>query len=274
MNQNNNETKNIKLTLSWDGSGFQGYQFQPNAVTVQGVLTQAWKILSKEDVVLHGCSRLDAKVHAESYVLNFYSQTNLEPQRIISGLNGILHAHLEVAISIYDCAFVDPHFHARFHVVGKHYQYLLWHGLSENALLTKRCWVIRSSQSLDALPGILKQFEGEHDFAAYRASDCTAKTTVRRVHTIRAHQHPMYKQMHVIDVFGEGFLKNMIRNMAGTAVDVALGKLNKTTITDSFSGFDRTHTGVCAPAHALTLKNVYYDSITFEQQMFDKIYFS
>lgn len=265
----NNETeKNIKLTLSWNGEKFSGYQSQPNAFTVQEALTNAWKILAQENVSLIGCSRLDAKVHAESFVLNFHSTTCLDKNRIIQGLNGILHAKMGLDISIYDCEFVDLDFHARFHAVGKHYQYLIWSGFSENALLTKKCWQIRSKNSLEMenLSKILKQFEGEHDFAAYRASDCGAKTTVRRVQAIHVNRHPKYKEMYVIDIFGEGFLKNMIRNMVGTAVQVATGILKKDTITESFLHCNRTLVGVCAPAYGLTLVDIYYNKEIFDNE--------
>lgn len=260
----NNQNKNIKLTLSWNGENFSGYQYQPHAFTVQEALTTAWKILTQEDVTLHGCSRLDAKVHAQSYVMNFYSNTGLDTLKIVRGLNGILHRNMKLDISIFACEFAEPYFHARFHAVGKHYRYLVWHGFSEHALFTKRCWHVRSKNSLHNLEHILKQFEGEHDFAAFRASDCGAKTTVRRMHNIYVTQHPKYEQMHIVDVFGEGFLKNMIRNMVGTAVQIATEKLDKNTITDAFLHKDRTQIGTCAPAHALTLIDVYYDKEKFD----------
>lgn len=225
----------------------------------------AWRVLAHEDVVLHGCSRLDAQVHAESYVLNFHTASALTCDRIIKGLNGIFHA-MQMQISVYDCQFVESHFHARFHAVGKHYRYLIWHGKRENALWTNRCWHVHSPKSLVELQDIFSQFQGEHDFAAYRASDCGAKTTVRHVHRIHVSCHPRFPELKIIDIFGDGFLKNMIRNMVGTAVEVALGKKEKNTITDSFKHRNRTLTGVCAPAHALTLLKVYYEKDTFDKE--------
>ena len=103
-------SKNIKLTLSWNGAKFSGYQYQPNAITVQETLNSAWRILTGEVVTLYGCSRLDAQVHASHFVLNFLSETNLEEEKILRALNGILHTQFKVAISIYSCEFVEKEF--------------------------------------------------------------------------------------------------------------------------------------------------------------------
>jgi len=261
------ESQNLKLIVSWNGEKFHGYQYQPHVFTVQEALTKAWEILTKETVTLCGCSRLDAGVHAQNYVLNFHTTTKLTEERIIKGFNGILHSNLALDISVYHAEFVDSQFHARFQSTGKHYRYFIWYGFSEHAILTKRCWHVRSKLSLDDVKKNLAQFVGEHDFAAFRASDCSAKTTVRNIFKIDAWSHPVYTEMLIVDVWGDGFLKNMIRNIMGTAVEIASGKLPKNTITESFIHKDRSKTGMCAPAWGLSLMEVFYDN----NKMNDKI---
>jgi tRNA pseudouridine38-40 synthase len=142
--------------------------------------------------------------------------------------------------------------------VGKHYRYLLWHGFGQH-VLTSRAWHVKSSQPLEKLCFILKEFEGTHDFAGFRAADCTAKTTVRRVFKIDSWCHPQYSQLMIVDIWGEGFLKNMIRNMVGTAVEMAIGKRKKDTITEAFQHKNRQLVGTCAPGKALTLMEVFYN---------------
>lgn len=257
------EQKNIKLTLSWNGAKFSGYQYQPHAVTVQETLNSAWKILTGETVTLFGCSRLDAQVHAHHYVLNFYSHTSLEAGKIVRAMNGILHNQFKAAISVYDCEFVDKEFHARFHTTGKHYRYLIWYGFKTHALLTPQCWHVHCKNELKNLNAILQQFVGEHDFAGFRASDCSAKNTLKYIHAVKAYQHPHFPQMTIIDFFGEGFLKNMIRNMVGTAVQVAYGKLQEDCIQNAFQHKNRELVGMCAPGWALTLMKVYYNKELF-----------
>lgn len=269
--ESNTTVKNIKLTLSWNGASFSGYQYQPHAFTVQEALNTAWKTLTGEVVTLYGCSRLDAGVHAHQFVLNFHSHTLLGEEAIVRGLNGILHSVMKVSISIYRCEFVSPEFHARFHAVGKHYRYLIWQGFAHHALLTPQCWHVRSRQNLQKLGEILKQFEGTHDFSAYRASDCAThasdgrvlseghqKPTVKTIFKVAATPHPEFPEMITVDIWGDGFLKNMIRNMVGTAVEVATGKLSDKTITDSFMHGKRELVGTCAPGWGLSLRQVFY----------------
>ena len=260
-------SKNIKLTLSWNGAKFSGYQYQPNAITVQETLNSAWRILTGEVVTLYGCSRLDAQVHASHFVLNFLSETNLEEEKILRALNGILHTQFKVAISIYSCEFVEKEFHARFNAVGKHYRYLIWVGQKTHALLTPQCWHIHSKSVPINLNSIFQQFVGEHDFSGFRASDCSAKHTIKNIYSVKIHNHSHFSEMTIIDFFGDGFLKNMIRNMVGTGVQMAIGKLKEDCIQKAVEHKNRELVGMCAPGWALTLMKVYYSKLSLEEDI-------
>ncbi|WGL59634.1 tRNA pseudouridine(38-40) synthase TruA [Pigmentibacter sp. JX0631] len=261
------EYQNFKLIFSWNGEKFHGYQQQPNVFTVQEAITKAWFILTKETVTLTGCSRLDAGVHANSFVLNLQSQTNYSLERIQKGLNGIFHSQLHLDISLYSVEHVASDFHARFSSQGKHYRYLIWYGFSEHAFLTRRCWHVRTKLDVSELFLQLQNFVGEHDFSAFRAIDCGAKNTIKKIYQIHAQFHPVYSECIVIDIWGEGFLKNMIRNMVGTAVDIASNKLSKNTITEGYLHKNRNLTGVCAPAWGLTLMQVFYSKKELEKAL-------
>lgn len=258
------ELKNLKLILSWDGSSFYGYQKQPHVNTVQETIENCWKILTKEAMHPIGCSRLDAGVHAYSYVMNFQTQTDLTEYAIVKGMNGIFMQNLKVPIAVASASFVDMNFHSRFHTVGKWYRYLIWHGPTAHAALTKRCFHVKSPHSLDCLGDIMKQYEGEHHFGAFRASDCTARQCIKKIYHIDTWHHPHFPEMQVIDIYGDGFLKNMIRNMVGTAVDIATQKKPADTISKAFVHQNRQQVGVCAPGKGLSLMKVFYDAEEIE----------
>lgn len=254
--------RNIRLEISYDGRDFFGYQYQPNQKTVQEVLTSAWKTLNREQVLLFGCSRLDAGVSASHFILNLYSQTEYDCERIVRGLNGVLQTVFRAPISVYSCEDAPPNFHARYDTVGKHYRYLIWHGRGSHALLTPHCWQVRSTESPQNLANILSEFEGTHDFSAFRAQGCQSSTTERTIRRVDCWSHPKYSELTVCDFWGDAFLKNMIRNIVGTSVDVSTKKLPISIISQAFKHGNRESVGQCAPGHALTLEQVYYD---FEQ---------
>lgn len=252
--------RNICLEISYRGEGFMGYQSQPHGNTVQDRLTQAWKILTQEDATLYGCSRLDAGVHAQQFFLNLFTRTQRTGEDITRSLNGILRSGMNTAISIYQCFDVGADFNARFDTLGKHYRYRLWYGRGHHAQLTPAAWAVRSREfNVQVLDSALQCCVGEHDFSAFRASDCTAKSTVRRIYRIQVSTDSQYPEAVVVDVWGEGFLKNMIRNLVGTAVEIATGRLDEDTFVRAFEHCDRTKVGQCAPAHALTLERVFYE---------------
>lgn len=250
--------RNIRLELSYNGADFFGYQFQPHGRTVQGSLMEAWLILTGESDSLIGCSRLDAGVHANRFVLNIHSNTSESCERIVRGLNGILFHNLLVPISIYKAVDVESTFHARFDAVGKHYRYLLWHGYGMHAHLCPRSWIVRTRESIEGIGEVFKQFEGSHNFSAFRALDCNSKNVNKTIHKIDVWKHESFPELTVVDVWGDGFLKNMIRNIVGSAVDVMSTKLHKTAIIEAFTHHDRSIMGQCAPAHGLRLEEIFY----------------
>lgn len=260
--------RNLCLEISFRGDGFMGYQSQPHGVTVQDTLAKAWEIMTKEKTTLYGCSRLDAGVHADQYCLNLYTRTDRSPEQIYRALNGILRTQLGVSISVYDAREVDSGFNARFDTLGKHYRYRLWYGRGHHAALTPAAWAVRSRQfEATILHDSLTSLIGQHDFAAFRASDCTAKTTVRKIERIDIWSHAQFPESITIDVWGEGFLKNMVRNIVGTAVDSATGKLCSSAARQALAHLDRSQIGQCAPAHALTLQRVFYEPLQWNNAL-------
>ncbi|MFZ9520077.1 MAG: hypothetical protein ACO3A4_06315, partial [Silvanigrellaceae bacterium] len=122
-----------------------------------------------------------------------------------------------------------------------------------------------------ALNEALQCCVGNLDFSAFRASDCTAKSTIRRIERIAVTRDDLYPEALVLDFWGEGFLKNMIRNITGTAVEIAIGRLEADTFLEAFKHCDRTRVGQCAPAHALTLQRVFYNPDEWKTAINSKI---
>lgn len=256
----------LRFFVCYDGARYAGYQCQPHALTVQGRLNEAWRLLSRgEEPAFHACSRLDAGVHAYKFILHLQTASLLEPEEVLRGMNGILADLGSPDIGVVSVDEAPAGFHARFHAQGKHYRYLLWHGRGNHPLLTRRAWRLRTRECpYERLPEALSHFVGKRDFAAFRAQDCAAKTTVREIRRIDCWEHPLFAEMRVVDVWGNGFLKNMIRNIVGSAIDAASGKLASALLVEAFAHGDRTRVGQCAPAHALTLMDVYYDDAEFQ----------
>lgn len=242
-----------------------GYQKQPHGETVEGCLLQAWKTLTREDVQLISCSRLDTHVNAEHFVLNVHTQCQLAPEEILRGLNGILISALHKEICIYRAAYAPPDFHARFHTKGKHYRYLIWHGRARHRRYLRSAWHVRTPSLHPDLAAIAKQFIGTKDFSAYRSQDCTARQTTKTIHDIDHWSHPLYPELGIFDVWGTGFLKNMIRNIVGTILDVSCGKLTVDQVNESFLHGSRERMGQCAPGWGLSLQRVHYNESTYTE---------
>lgn len=257
--------QNVKLVFSFNGQGLNGYQYQPHGVTIQGLVQEAWAILTGEKVSLMGCSRLDAGVHAKKYVCNFHASClgRFTPPKILTALNGIMKHTLKQLIAFEECIEVSPDFHARFDSSGKHYQYLLWHGRAENIWLTPHCWNLKSQ--VPFLPHVPFQnmVLGTHNFSAFRASDCTSRNPTKTIWKFDVSAHPHHPECTIVDVEGSGFLKNMVRNMVGTLVDLGTQKLVWEEVHAAFVQGNRMAMGQCAPAHGLSLINVFYPDSLF-----------
>jgi tRNA pseudouridine38-40 synthase len=255
--------KNLRFELSFSGHGFMGYQKQPHGETVEGCLLNAWKMLTREDAQLIACSRLDTNVNAEHFVFNVHTTCELSPDEILRGLNGILISGMNKEICIYSAAQVDESFHARFQTVGKHYRYLIWHGRSRHRRYLRSAWHVRTAHLHPNLEGLAQHFVGTKDFSAYRSKDCTAQQTVKTIHYIDLWQHPLYPELLIFDIWGSGFLKNMIRNIIGTIIDVSSGKFLISDLHDSFTHGTRERMGQCAPGWGLSLQRVHYEESTY-----------
>ncbi len=243
--------KNIVLELRFDGTAYHGWQRQANALAVQQVAEEALYGITGAKTTLTGCSRTDAGVHALRYVCNFFSDTAISTERLPFALNACLPRDIRCLK-----AWEAPQaFNARKNASGKRYRYIIVNSRFEDALMLNRAWHWRQPLNLAEMQAACGYFVGEHDFSAFCASGCDAADTVRRIYslTVKKKGGQIF-----IDVFGNGFLRNMVRIIAGTLVYVGSGKLSACDAARIIASGDRKTAGITAPAQGLYLQDIYY----------------
>jgi tRNA pseudouridine38-40 synthase len=243
--------RHIRLVVEYDGTGLHGWQRQANAATVQQHLEDALAQLLSHPTSVGGASRTDAGVHARGQVASFRTERPIPLHGIRRGLNGLLPAQ----IGVREAAEVSDEFHARFSAIGKHYRYTILARADRSPRWRDRAWHHREPLALDAMREAAAVLIGEHDFAAFRASGCSAKTTVRRVESIEITTE---RERVLVDIRGNAFLRNMVRIIVGTLTEVGTGYRPAAQVAEILALRDRTRSGITAPAHGLELIAVDY----------------
>lgn len=247
--------RHIKLVIEYDGTELCGWQRQPNGPTVQQHLEEALAKLLTHEVRITGASRTDAGVHARGQVATFQTERSIELHGIRRGVNSMLPD----AIAVREVSEVAADFHPRFSATGKHYRYLLYPGADRSPRWRERAWHHPKALDLPAMRVAAAALVGEHDFAAFRAIGCAAKTTVRTIHGIDLTETP--DDLVAVDVRGNAFLRNMVRILVGTLAEVGRGYRESSQVPEILVSRDRTLAGMTAPAHGLELIEVRYDGV-------------
>lgn len=245
--------RHIRLIVEYDGTGLCGWQRQTNGPTVQQHLEEALASLLSHEVAVAGASRTDAGVHARGQVASFRTERPIPLYGVRRGLNSLLPPQ----IAIHEAVEVPEEFHPRFSALGKHYRYTLLTRPDRSPAWRDRAWHHPEPLVLDAMREGAAHLIGEHDFAAFRAAGCTAKTTMRRVDSIEI--TPVGEVVE-IDVRGNAFLRNMVRIIVGTLTEVGTERRAPGQVAEILALRDRTRGGITAPAHGLSLISVAYPS--------------
>ena len=250
--------RHIRLVVEYDGTALCGWQRQDNGPTVQGHLEAALAALLTHEVAVAGASRTDAGVHARGQVASFRTERAIPLHGIRRGLNSLLPP----AIAIAEASEAPDDFHPRFSATGKHYRYLVLTRGERMPRWRDRAWHRPGGLDLAAMRHAATALIGEHDFAAFRAAGCTARHTVRRIEDIAIAEvaaDPSDRGLVAMDVRGNAFLRNMVRILAGTLVEVGAGGRAAEQVAEILASRDRTRAGITAPAHGLELISVRYD---------------
>ena len=243
--------KRILLTLSYDGTAYHGWQIQPNAITVQETVQDAlFKLLGSPHGVT-GCSRTDAGVHAREFCCHIDCGDNIPDAAFLRGLNSLLPSD----IAVKDIKEVAPDFHARYNAKGKTYKYRILNSSIKDPFLSRYFWQIERKLNVDKMNEFCEKIVGTHDFYAFSSSGRTVEDTKRTVTQCSVTE----KENRIFfEVAADGFLYNMVRILAGTALAVGYGRLAPDCALDIFKTQDRSLGGDTLAAHGLILKEVYY----------------
>lgn len=246
---------NVRLLVAYDGKNYHGWAEQPAVPTAQGKLRQALATLlhvSPASVEMQGASRTDAGVHSLGQVVSVVHDTDRVPWDFVRGLNGLT----PLDISVWHAEEVHDDFNARHSSTGKRYRYRIWPHRFPDPLRRDQAWWVKHRLDVDAMRAAAPHLLGTHDFTSLRASDCGSLTTVRELTRVELEER---NDEIVLWVEGTAFLKYMVRNIAGTLVDVGRGLIAPDSMPDVIDARDRTRAGRTAPPHGLTLMEVFYD---------------
>lgn len=241
----------LLLTVSYDGTAYSGWQIQPNGLAVQQVVEDALELLLKERVQVRSSGRTDAGVHARAMAGSFYTSKTLPLKAYVEGANRFLPPD----VAIQTARFVPDDFKPITMALAKQYRYTIINSPVRSPLDRLYSWQVREPLALDAMEDGAARFIGSHNFAAFRAANCVAKTTVRRIDSIHINREG---SRITIDVTGGGFLKNMVRVMVGTLVDIGKGRFVPADIDRLLLEGERKNAGSTAPACGLCLIQVIY----------------
>jgi len=254
----------LLLKIRYDGTAYSGFQCQPNAPTVQATLTEKISDAFGFQCTVTGCSRTDAGVHALGYV------AAVEPaDEAVRGdgwcripaekVHRAINICLPDDISVVGAALVPDSFHPRYDTVAKEYLYVIDDRVYPDPFMRGRAYRVKKTLSEDKLVLMneaASRLTGKHDFSSFMASGSKVTDTVRTLYKLEVNR----ASDGCVNVIarGDGFLYNMVRILAGTLIDISLGKIDLLNVTDILEGRDRSRAGHTAPPYGLYLREVEY----------------
>jgi tRNA pseudouridine38-40 synthase len=246
--------RRIKIVVAYDGAGFHGWQIQPDLPTIQGTLELAVEQIEGRPVRVEGSGRTDAGVHALAQVAAFSIANPIPAENLKKAINRLLPPAIRV-LRVEEAA---PEFHPRFDARSKTYEYRTWRG--EVCPPFERQYVYHHPYPLDEnrIAEAAPVFEGEHDFSAFAASDERDQEGGSKVRTVFSSRVERSPERLVYRVRGSGFLKHMVRNLAGTLLEVGKGNLTVWDVRALLEPGVTVKAGPAAPARGLVLVEVEY----------------
>lgn len=244
--------KNVKLIIEYDGSNYSGWQKQKHSITIQQKIEEAISEITKTNTEIIGCSRTDAGVHARNFVANFITESSIPAEKFKYAINSKLPKDIVIKNSS-----EEPFkFHARFDSKGKKYIYTILNREEPATIDRNIMYHFNKPLNIEAMKTASKYFIGSHEFDSfYKKSGSSVKSTLRTIYYC-----DVVKNEHVVKftVIGEGFLYNMVRIMAGTLIDVGIGRIKPEDIKSIILAKDRERAGRSLPPEGLCLQEVIY----------------
>lgn len=241
----------MAVGIEYDGSNFVGWQRQKDGRSVQAEVEHALTKIAAENIAVVTAGRTDAGVHARMQVAHFECGVSRSALNWILGSN----RHLPADIALHWAKEVPPAFHARFSAIARCYRYRIHEGRIRPVLERNRCAWITQRLDLEAMRQGAAWLMGEHDFSAFRAAGCQAKSPWREIKRVELWREAgeLY-----LEIEANAFLQHMVRNIAGSLVWVGKGRKQPVWVRDVLAGQDRRRAGPAAPPQGLTLVGVTY----------------
>ena len=266
----------LKLIIEYDGTNYVGWQRQAEGVSIQALIEDALAPFEGGPVTVHAAGRTDAGVHALGQVASVCTTATHEVTTLQRALNAVLPPDIRI-VSLEEA---PPGFHARFDALSKTYEYRIANGPYASAFQHRFVWHVPGALDLAAMRTAAAALVGRHDFAAFQASGTTVNTTVRTIFALElleansapldvsrqgggAPERSRQPRLIVLRATGDGFLRHMVRAIAGTVVDVGLGRWPASQVAEILASRDRTRAGRAAPPAGLFLVEVSYESRDF-----------
>jgi tRNA pseudouridine38-40 synthase len=246
--------RTLKITVQYDGTDYVGWQRQGVGVSIQGLLEDALVPIEGSAVTVHGAGRTDAGVHALAQVASFGLSVSLDAETLTRALNGVLPP----AVRVTAAEDVDSTFHARFSATGKVYEYRIVNAPFVSPFLHKYAWHVPAPLDLDAMREASRLLLGTRDFEAFQGTGSSVASTTRTVHSLEWTAGAGGDAPAVMRIEGNGFLRHMVRNIAGTLVDLGSGRWQPSDVVGILDSRDRGRAGRTAPARGLFLVQVQY----------------
>lgn len=252
-----------KLTLAYEGTAYVGWQRQLNGASIQGCLEAALAPLVGGQATVVGAGRTDAGVHALAQVASLRIDRDIEPPALVRAVN----ARLPVDIRLLKAEVAAKTFHARFDATAKTYRYCILHRPVASPFSRRYGWHVPAPLDHGLMAAAARLMVGEHDFAAFRAAGGSTRTTVRDVYSIEFGSPAADSgsigdgpggDVMTIEVRGAGFVRHMVRIMAGTLIDVGLQRRRLQDVEQALRTGDRSDAGRTAPPQGLFLVRVDY----------------
>lgn len=251
--------RNLKVTVSYDGSEFSGWQVQPDAPTIQGTFATVIGRITGEKVLPQGSGRTDAGVHALAQVMTFVTQSSVPTENFVKAMNDLLPA----AIRVLEVQEVEANFHARHSAKAKTYRYRIYRESICPPFVARYVWHYPYPLDEEAMVGAASLVIGEHDFTSFAAVDPERGKDDQPASNLRRIFESAWKREGeelVYQVRGNGFLHHMVRNLVGTFILVGRKTLEVEDVTRILQARNRSEAGATAPASGLFLVNVEYEN--------------
>ena len=249
------QTKRIMLTVSYDGTAYSGWQWQPNGVTIEEVLNRELSRLLGEEIRVKGVSRTDAGVHALANLCVFDTVTRIPPEKLCYAVN----RSLPDDIVVQDSREVPVWFHPRKWDSEKTYEYRIDTGRFPNPIRRRYAYTTYVPLDVARMRQAAECLVGEHDFASFCSAGSQAESTVRTVLSLEllTEEENGGQPAHItLRIRGTGFLYNMVRIITGTLIEVGRGRIPPEKMVEILAACDRRKAGPTAPPEGLCLKEI------------------